>query len=692
MFIEAGLCYVLYSLGEKIFRNIAMEEPLGEAPDKPTQEDEHIINMVKNDEADAFEKESVSLEPEAPLPDDPEKRYQMYVNSSLASMGLFALKPILGPLGFFPYFFGVIPYANDVKKALVEKKQVNADVLFFAADMLTLASGNLFTAAFGLYLIHSGKLAVARAKDNSQKMVMHLFEELPREVVVIGDQGQEILTPIEAVNKGDIIEVCPGQVVPVDGVITGGMASIDQHALTGESQPSEKGLNDVVLANTIVIAGTILVRVENSGLETTSHQVAQMLFNSVSFKSDVQLKGEEWADKMTLPMLLAAGIVLPTLGLVPTAVLINGHIGVRIRLLGPLGTLKHISLASQEGVLVKDGRALEKLHLVDTILFDKTGTLTTDEPEVVRVITAYQYKEETVLRYAAAAEQNQTHPIARAIVKKAGERQLDPLNIHDSKYKIGYGITVQIEDDLIRVGSDRFLLEEGLSIPRKIKQIQEESHNAGRIFILVGINNQVAGAIELQPTVQKGIKDLVCNLKAHGVDHLAIVSGDHKAPTKQLAKLLGMDDFFYEVLPQNKAKIVEDLQNQGRTVCFVGDGINDSMALKQADVSISLAGATTIAKDMAEIILMDGDISALDKLMTLSEKLDENLKRSLNICLVPSVVNIAGAFFLNFNILTSLLVNVGCNLVGMANVMPPSENLTAEAQLDRDTKSESPDE
>ena len=425
MIIEAGLCYVLYSLGEKIYRNIAMEEPLVEPPDKPPdkplEEDEHIINMVKSGEAGAFEKESVSLEPEVP-PDDPEKRYQMYVNSSLASMGLFALKPILGPLGFFPYFFGVIPYANDVKKALVEKKQVNADVLFFAADMLTLAAGNLFTAAFGLYLIHSGKLAVARAKDNSQKMVMHLFEELPREVVVIGDQGQEILTPIEAVNKGDIIEVSPGQVVPVDGVITGGMASIDQHALTGESQPSEKGLNDVVLANTIVIAGTIIVRVENSGLETTSHQVA--------------------------------------------------------------------------------------------------------------------------------------------------------------------------------------------------------------------------GAIELQPTVQKGIKDLVCNLKAHGVDHLAIVSGDHKAPTKQLAKLLGMDDFFYEVLPQNKAKIVEDLQNQGRTVCFVGDGINDSMALKQADVSISLAGA----------------------------------------------------FFLNFNILTSLLVNVSCNLLGMANVMPPSESLTAEEQLNRDTRSEFPDE
>ena len=676
MIIEVGLCFALYVVGEKIYRHIASEDlDLGE---------DDVIDMVKDEKTRVYEKTDTAV-PRVP-DEDPEKTYQRYVTSSLISMGMFALKPMLGPLGLFPYFYGVIPYAKDVKKALVEQKKVSADVLFFMADMLTLAAGNFFTAAFGLYLIHSGKLAVVRAKDNSKKLVMHLFEELPQKVMVVDAGGRAVLTPLDAVEKGDIIEVCAGEVIPVDGVITQGMASIDQHALTGESQPSEKGVQDMVLANTMVMAGTIQVRVEKSGFETTSFQVADMLFRSVSHKSDAQLKGEEWADQMTLPVLAAACVALPTMGPVPTAVLINGHIGVRIRLLGPLGTLKHISLASRKGILVKDGRALEKLHLVDTILFDKTGTLTSDEPEVTQIISAYNYREETLLGYAAAAERRQSHPIARAIVKAASERKIRLWDVHDSQYKIGYGISVTLGDNLIRVGSDRFLEEEGLAIPEKIQQAQERSHRAGNIFVLVGVNKRVAGAIELRPRVQEGMEELIASLKKRGIQHLAIVSGDREAPTQRLAETLGMDEYYFDVLPQNKAGIVEELQEQGRTVCFIGDGINDSMALKKADVSISLAGAATIAKDMAEIIFMDGDISALDQLLTLSVQLDRNLKRSLKICLVPCVVNFAGAFFLDFSIMTALLVNVGCNLVGMANVLPPGKKEIARNEKFREER------
>lgn len=670
MIIEIGLCFALYSLGTKIYREIVSDDLPGE--------DEDIINMVKDDEKNVFEKQSLSLDPtcEEEPQEDAEKRAQLYVNSSLASMGLFALGPLLGPLGLIPYFHGAIPYAKDVKKALIENREVNADVLFFLADILTLYSGNFFTAAFGLYLVHSGKLAVAKAKDNSRKLVMHLFEELPTDVIVIDSNGDEIRRSLEELKKGDIIELRAGEVIPVDGRVTEGMASIDQQALTGESQPSEKGIDDTVLANTIVISGSIRVEVERSGLETTSYQVAQLLFNSVNFKSDVQLKGEEWADRMTLPMLVTSALVLPALGPVSTAVFINGHIGVRIRLLGSLGTLRFISLASRQGVLVKDGRALEKLHQVDTILFDKTGTLTTGEPQVIKIICNSHHDEQTVIGYAAAAEQKQTHPIARAIMRKARELKLDPVPVHDAAYQIGYGISVKVAGELIRVGSDRFFTEQGLVIPEEIEAAQKISHSKGNIFVMVGVNQLVAGAIELQPEVQEGMAELVARLKARGIRHLAIVSGDHQSPTKQLADTLGMDEYYYDILPQNKGQIVEELQSQGRTVCFIGDGINDSIALKQADVSISLAGATTIAKDMAEIIFMDGNISSLDKLVALSVELDSNLKNSLKICLVPSVVNVAGAFLLNFNIMAALLVNVGCNFAGMANVMLPVDSVS----------------
>lgn len=679
MIIEIGLCYALYNLGERIYRSLSEDET--DAGD----EENAVISMVSSPDSGVFEKEtplSESGQDQQPW-EDPEEACQGYVNSSLVSMGMFALAPLFGPLGIFPYFYGMLPYAADVKRALVDNRKINADVLFFLADMLTLSTGRFFTAAFGLYLIHAGKLAVIKAKDNSRKLVMHLFEELPEEVLVIDAQGNGIRTSLEEVRKGDVIAVGAGEVIPVDGVVIQGMASVDQHALTGESQPSEKGAGDAVLANTIVIAGSIRVCVERSGFDTTSYQVAEMLFKSVSFKSDIQLKGEEWADRMTLPMLAAAGVALPIMGPVPTAVLINGHIGVRIRLLGPLGTLKHISLASQQGILVKDGRALEKLHLVDTVLFDKTGTLTTGEPEVINVMAAGGWDRETVLRYAAAAEGKQSHPIARAIVREAESRGIDPLEIQDAAYTIGYGIQVQAGEHLIRVGSDRFFADQGMALPETIRDYQDQSLAMGNIVVLVGIDSEVAGAIELQPRVQDGMAELIAKLKNRGIRNLAIVSGDHELPTKRLAGLLGMDDYYCNILPQDKAGIVKALQEQGRTVCFIGDGINDSMALKQADVSISLAGATTIARDMAEIIFMDGSVAALDNLVDLSVQLDRNLRQSLNISLVPSVVNIAGAFLLNFDILTALLVNVGCNVVGMRNVMPPAQPLSAQEQMNR---------
>lgn len=658
MIVELGLVYISYRFGRRMIKDLTSVDPA------PVPEDD--VNV----EAEVIEEEVHIVTQE-----DLEKQQELYVGSTLASMGLFTLGkfvPVIGPAGFIPYIYGMVPYVKDVKNAIVRDRKVNADVLFFMADILTLYSGSFFTAAFGLYLIHAGKMAVLKAKDSSQQLVMHLFEELPQMVMVVNN-GIEIETPLADIKKGDILAINAGEVIPVDGTITSGMASIDQHALTGESQPAEKGKGETVFANTIVLAGNIHIAVERSGFETTSYQVAEMLFNSVSFKSDIQLKGEEWADLMTLPMLGASIVALPFVGPVSTAVFINSHIGVRIRILAPMGTLKHISIVSQKGILVKDGRALEKLHLVDTVLFDKTGTLTTDEPEVINVVACTGYEENTVLGYAAAAERKQSHPIARAIIKKAVERNLELPEVHDSNYQIGYGISVQLGDEQIRVGSIRFLTEQGIPIPDEILAAQEEAHLKGNIFILVGIDDRIGGAIELQPTIHEGIRSLMRNLKDKGVK-LGIVSGDHKVPTEKLADELGMDHFYHDILPQNKADIVEKLQDEGKTVCFIGDGINDSIALKKADVSISLSGATTIAKDMSEIIFMDGNISPLDELFEVSEQLDENLKSSLRICLMPSAINLAGAVFLNFDILTSLLVNVGFNLYGMRNVMPPKKS------------------
>ncbi len=601
-----------------------------------------------------------------PTKQEVEAQQLRYLQGAMVSMGCFAI-PGAAPLGLVAYLYSAIPYMRNVERSLLRDKKVNVDVLFFTADALTFGTRNFFTAAFGLTLIHHGRYMVSKARDDSAKMVAHLYREMPNTVWKVVD-GLEIETPLADIQAGDLIAVTSGTVIPVDGVIEDGIAQIDQQALTGEAQPAEREAGAAVFANTIVLTGRLIIRVERSGADTTSAQIAEMLLNAVSFKSGVQLKGERWADQAALPMLASAGVLLPVVGPVSTAVFINSHIGARILMFAPLTTLRHISEASQFGVLVKDGRALEELAAVDTILFDKTGTLTTGEPEVVRVTTLHERSERDILAYAATAERKLTHPIAKAILKRAEAAQVLPFEVEDSQYHLGYGTSVVVNGEMVRVGSLRFFQREAFRIPAAVLAMQQDAHAAGNTFIVVGIGRRIEGVLELQPQVRPEARELMAQLRALGIRHLAIVSGDDEGPTQRLARDLGMDESFCNVLPEAKAQIVESLQAKGRVVCFIGDGINDSIALKKANVSMSIAGATSIAKDMAEILYMDGSLKHLVDIVELSRRLDVNLRRSLMLCLVPSAVNIAGAFVLNFSVLTSLLVNVVCGAVGVSGV------------------------
>ncbi|MCP4147658.1 MAG: heavy metal translocating P-type ATPase [bacterium] len=601
------------------------------------------------------------------------KRCQHFANISLASMGLFALGrifPISTVMGMAAYIYAAFPYMRDVEKSLVKDRKVNVDVLFFSADVLTLAVGQYFTAGVGLWLMHYGKTGALKARDDSQKMLSGVFEQLPQKVWVLIN-NVEIEIPLEQIRPADILVVGAGETIPVDGTITQGMASIDQQALTGEAQPAEKETGHHVHANTIIIAGRIHIRVEKSGEETTAAKITELLLHAVDYKSDVQLKGEEWANKATLPMLVTAGLTLPLMGPVTTAVLINSHIGNRIRLLAPLGTLQHISMAAKMGLLVKDGRALEKLCDIDTVIFDKTGTLTTGEPEVSAIIPCNSHSEKEILTYAATAESKLTHPIAKAILNKAAEQNITSKQIDDSNYRIGYGITVYIDNKTIRVGSSRFIESEAISIRGYAKRIANDSRQKGNTIVLVAVDDNVAGLIELQPKVRPEAATIISQLKQLGIKHTAIVSGDHCLPTQKLAEDLGMDEFFYDILPEEKARIVQRLKQKNRKVCFIGDGINDAIAMKKADVSVSLAGATTIATDVAEIVLMEDDLSCLQSLFAIANKLEATLNKSLKLTIAPGILNIAGAFLFHYGILASLVVNAGFSSIALADVMKP---------------------
>jgi Cu2+-exporting ATPase len=297
--------------------------------------------------------------------------------------------------------------------------------------------------------------------------------------------------------------------------------------------------------------------------------------------------------------------------------------------------------------------------------------LTQEEPEVGRIIVCNHYLEEELLTYAAAAERKLTHPIAKAILNKAQEFQLTLPEIEYPNYQMGYGIKVTIEHKIIQVGSLRFMDLEGIAIPKIIEEEMAYSFNQGHSLVMVAIDHQLCGAIEIQPSIRPEIKDMIGGLRQRGLKHLAIVSGDHQYPTQKLAEELGMDSYFYEVLPENKASIVEDLQKQGHSVCFIGDGINDAIAMKKAQVSISLLGATSVATDLAQIVLMDENLSHLCQLFDIAYNLKNQLRNGLIISIAPLPIVIVGGFLFHFGIFSSIIVNQIAVLSGVSYAMKP---------------------
>ncbi len=642
-----------------------------EAPNEEQQLDEALdlqSNVVLKSELQTqqVEQELESLKQQ-------EQAFTHYAKTSFASAALMAgksLVPGVGVVGFATYVYSVLPYMREVEKSIRKDKKLNVDTLFLGADMLTLGIGQFATAGASLWLSYSGKLSVLRAKDDSQKMISGIFADLPTEVWLL-DGNIERKVKLEQIKPGDVVVVHAGEMIPIDGIIKMGLVSIDQHALTGEAQPAEKGEGEAVFANTMVLTGHAQILVEKSGEMTTSAKIGEVLLNATEHKSQTQLKGELWAEKATTPITLASLAAWPLLGARSAVVISNSHIGRRIRMLAPMATLSQLTLAAHEGILVKDGRVLENLHQVDTLVFDKTGTLTTGEPLVAKVYAVPGRDEHQIIQLAATAEQKQSHPIATAIMAAAKSLDIEPLALEGADYKIGFGLRVQIGGKTIKVGSKRYLSNEKIALGAYLSKQAKAAETLGNTMIYVAIDDKAAGAIELVPQIRPEVPEVLQALKEMGIKNMVIVSGDQEEATARLAHDLGMSGYFAQVLPENKADIVALLQEQGHNVCFVGDGINDTIAMKQANASISLSGATGIATDIAEVVLMDGTLNHLPQTFELSKKLDDNLRHILTMAIAPGVINVVGSPFKKYSIFTSLAVNFVSVGIAMFRIKAP---------------------
>ncbi|MEM7535124.1 MAG: heavy metal translocating P-type ATPase [Chloroflexota bacterium] len=562
-----------------------------------------------------------------------------------------------------------IPMIQGGYRQVWHHRRVGAATLDGAAAITLLVLGYFFEFTLYFLIYYASRKVLYRTEDHTRKSLVNILGEIPK-AVWVEKEGMEVEVVFDSLQLGDLVVINAGEPIMVDGVVAKGIGNVDQHILTGEAQMAEKGVGDSVFASSTLLSGRLYIRIEKLGTETVAANIKHILDNTTDYKSSFQAYGERMADYAALPVLLGGLITLPLLGARSAATILIASFGSQIRVIAPLSMLKFLKIASKHHILIKDGRSLESLCAVDTFVFDKTGTLTEEQPHVNQIYACNGYEKREILYYAAAAEYKQKHPIALAILQEAANQHMDLPQIDEANYDVGYGLRVQLDDKVIRVGSRRFMDIEGVAIPPSIQTVQLDSQTRGASFVYVAVDKQLGGMIELQATIRSEAKEVLQQLHERNMNTV-IISGDHTVPTQQLAQELGIKQYFAEVLPERKASLVAELQQQGRSVCFVGDGINDSIALKKANVSISLQGASTIATDTAQIVLMDESLQNLPLLLDLAHSLESNLNKGLFTALAPGITTVLGVYLFQIGILASTLLYYISLTLGVKNALHP---------------------
>ena len=521
-----------------------------------------------------------------------------------------------------------------------------------------------------------GKLYLS-TKDRSRRMISDLFGKQADTGWLVTDAG-EVRVAISDLKVGDVVAVQAGDLIPVDGVVTSGAARVDQQMLTGEERPVELFPGERAFAGTQLISGRVQIKSERTGAETTAGRIVAVLNQTTEYRLTTEIQAKKIADRSAPYHLGIGALALPFLGMYRTAGLLLALPTAEVLLFtGPIGMLRTLSRAAEHGIAIMDGRTLEMLPEVDTVVFDKTGTLTEPVPAVDRIVCEVGIRENELLAWAAAAESRQSHPVALAIRGEATERALEIMEPDEADYSPSNGIQARIGEDLIQVGSGRYMEMMDVALTSRARDAESEAREKGRPFVFVALNGKMAGTIVLRTSLRPEARGVVKALQARGL-HVRILSGDGRAQTEAAALELGVDGFDAEVLPHEKAEVVQKLRAEGRFVCFVGDGINDLVAMRAAQVSVAVAGATTAANAVAGIVIYDGDLEHVVDMLKIGDLFRKRMSESIMVSFLPDSLSVGLILFGGAGFMTAVMLgwlSVGTALVTFLRPWP--EDLTS---------------
>ncbi len=531
-------------------------------------------------------------------------------------------------------------------------------------------------AAVIVTLVLYGQVLELKARAKTGAAIQALLELAPKRARRVGKDGRESDISLDQVETGDRLRVRPGEKIPVDGVVLEGTSAVDESMVTGEAIPVEKNVGDPVIGATINGTGTLIMKAEKVGTNTLLAQIVQMVAEAQRSRAPIQKLADVVAGYFVPAVVLASAVTFVVWALVGPeprmAVAVINAVAVLIiacpcalGLATPMSVMVATGKGAGAGVLFKNAEAIEVLRKVDTLVVDKTGTLTMGKPKLVTVRTVPGWQESDLLVLAAGLERGSEHPLAEAIVAGAAERGVEPGSSSSFESLTGRGVRGEVDGRTVVLGNERFLEESGIASGESAEDAGLLDRLAagqlradGQTVMFVSVDGQVAGLLGVTDPIKETTAEAVRKLSTAGI-RIVMVTGDNAATAGVVADKLGLEEVVADVLPDEKLRIVERLQREGRVVAMAGDGINDAPALSQAHVGIAMGTGTDVAMESAQVTLVKGDLRGIVRARRLSRVTMINIKQNLFFAFVYNALGVplaAGVLYPFFGILLNPMI------------------------------------
>lgn len=544
-----------------------------------------------------------------------------------------------------------VKYLWNGVRTLASRK-IEVPVLDATAIGVSIARNNMNTAGSIMFLLGIGEIL---EEWTHKKSVDDLARSMSLNVgkVWLCQGEQDVLVSTSDVREGDLVRVHMGNIIPFDGTVVSGEAMVNQASLTGESIPVQKNAEGIVYAGTVLEEGELVIRVDQTNGSSRYEKIVTMIEESEKLKTSMESKASHLADKLVPYTLLGTGLTYAlTRNATKALSVLMVDFSCVLKLAMPISVLSAIREASLHNITVKGGKYLEAMAEADTIVFDKTGTLTKANPTVVDVVSFNGQDSDELLRIAACLEEHFPHSMAKAVVDAAAEKNLEHEEVHSEvEYIVAHGISSMIDGQKVVIGSHHFVFEDEKCTvdPEKMDTFNSLPPEYSHLYM--AINNRLAAVICIEDPLREEAAAVIQSLKMAGIGKVVMMTGDSDRTAKAIAKKAGIDEYYSEVLPEDKANFVEKEKAKGRKVIMIGDGINDSPALSAADIGVSISDGAEIAREIADVTIGADNLYEIVTLKALSNSLVKRIDKNYR-------------FIVSFN--------AGLIVLGVAGIIPPT--------------------